>query len=172
MVFPVVNLWFANGHQPGVNSIIADQIVPEVASYKFVPLTYQIFSRLGSNVNTGGASGSAGGNCGDGSGGGRTSGGGGDFFASGGRSSGGGGRSSGGDPPSFQSVLKSLVLKLCCDHPHHTLPQLFALAHEGEVSGKGAAEFKSNMSRTRCEGRYRTTYALCAPNTTLTLPCF
>ena len=82
----------------------------------------------------------------DGPGGGRSSGGGGDFFA-------GGGRHSGGDPQSFQTVLKRLVLKLCCDHPHHTLPQLFALAHEGEVSGRGAEEFKGNMSRARCEGR-------------------
>ena len=104
IVFPVVNLWFANENHPDVNHILANVIIPSVASYKFVPLTYQIFSRLGSTVNVGGG---IGGN-------GRVIGGDGS----------GGGSASGGPPQSFQTVLKRLVLKLCGDHPHHTLPQV------------------------------------------------
>jgi hypothetical protein len=33
--------------------------------------------------------------------------------------------------PDFQYVLRRLVYRLCLDHPHHSLPLLFALAHEG-----------------------------------------
>ena len=33
-------------------------------------------------------------------------------------------------PPSFQQSLQMLVQRLCTDHPHHTLPLLFALANE------------------------------------------
>lgn len=30
----------------------------------------------------------------------------------------------------FNIALQKIVSLLCCEHPHHTLPLLFALAHE------------------------------------------
>ncbi len=122
-MFQVVNLWFANDCQADVNSLLEQEVVGKVASYKFVPLTYQIFSRLGGTSSTNSSSSSS-------------------------SSSGSGGCEA--ESLRFQEVLTRLMRQLCCDHPHHALPQLFALAHGGEVSGRSSEEFKANMSRERC----------------------
>jgi ataxia telangiectasia mutated family protein len=44
-----------------------------------------------------------------------------------------------------------MVLKLATEHPHHILPQLFALAHEREFSYDGAAHVKQNLSASRLD---------------------
>ena len=36
----------------------------------------------------------------------------------------------------FPSLLSKMVMKLCIEHPHHTLPQLFALAHERDIGAQ------------------------------------
>ena len=122
ITFQIINLWFTNAENADVNQLI-DDMVTTVASYKFVSLSYQIFSRLGSDISDNNTDNNT---------------------------------SHNGDNVNnntFQNVLKRLILKMCSDHPYHTLPQLFALCHEGEVGNdfKGAAEFKSNMSQSRCQ---------------------
>ncbi|CAM9772898.1 unnamed protein product, partial [Discosporangium mesarthrocarpum] len=66
----------------------------QVQCYKFIPLTYQISSRVGS-----------------------------------------------GDR-SFRNCLHGLVLRLCREHPHHSLLQLLALANGENVSGGGARQVR------------------------------
>ena len=59
-------------------------------------------------------------------------------------SSGSGGGSSSGSGSSrrlshtdiFPTLLSKMVMKLCIEHPHHTLPQLFALAHERDIGAQ------------------------------------
>ena len=89
-----------------------------VPSYKFIPLSYQIFSRLGNNKN--------------------------DNDKNSGSSSNNNNNNNNNsnnvavtqtsrnllELPSFQHILQTLVQRLCTDHPHHTLPLLFALANE------------------------------------------
>ena len=102
-VFQLVNLWFGNIQLQFVNDIIR-RIVTRDTSYKFIPLTYQIFSRLGSETSS-----------------------------------------------SFTTVLDEVIMKLCRDHPYHTLTQLFALVHENRV-GKctsSTQEKASPVSSTR-----------------------
>jgi len=89
--------------------VLLQSVVNHVASYKFVPLAYQIFSRLGAD------------------------------------------EADPHTPTGFQTVLKQLMVRMCREHPHHVLPQLFALAHGGDVSGRTAAEYRRNISRARCE---------------------
>jgi hypothetical protein len=115
IVFQVTNLWLSNCHDPEVNSIF-DDIAARISTYKLVPLTHQIFSRLGqSNLvnpvlsvsNSGIPSSSSSSNT--------------EIRVT-------------ERPPSqcnFVRVLNRVVLRMCNDHPHHTLPLLFALAHEG-----------------------------------------
>lgn len=62
-------------------------------SYKFIPLTYQISSRVGSA----------------------------------------------GDKR-FRACVERLILRLCLEHPHHSLLQLLALANGENVSGGGATQ--------------------------------
>jgi len=109
VVFQVVNLWFGNAAHAQVNDVLLQSVVNHVASYKFVPLAYQIFSRLGAD------------------------------------------EADPHPPTGFQTVLKQLMVRMCREHPHHVLPQLFALAHGGDVSGRTAAEYRRNISRARCE---------------------
>ena len=92
IVFPVINLWLNNYEVSDVN-IIINELRQTIPTYKLIPLTYQIFSRLGSSNNNN------------------------DVRA----------------PvlTDFQDVLRRLVVRLCAEHPHHTLPLLFALSHEG-----------------------------------------
>lgn len=68
---------------------------PQVPSYKFIPLTYQISSRVGS-----------------------------------------------ADDPRFRACVHRLILRLCLEHPHHSLLQLLALANGENVSGGGATQVK------------------------------
>jgi hypothetical protein len=53
---------------------------------------------------------------------------------------------------SFQKNLSNLVYKLCLDHPHHTLPQLFALKNEGQIGDKiSGKKFIFYMSISLCK---------------------
>eukprot|EP00644_Phytophthora_capsici_P016091 jgi/Phyca11/568269/estExt2_Genewise1.C_PHYCAscaffold_280195 len=75
-----------------------------VPSYKVVPLSYQIISRISSASGT------------------------------------------------FQTALRKLVMKLSEQHPHHTLIQLIALKNSGDVEGKGALQFRTNVGDAKAEG--------------------
>eukprot|EP00624_Nannochloropsis_granulata_P002745 evm.model.NODE_23824_length_21681_cov_83.114159.1 len=92
-IFRVVALWFepGNADNPAVNAEMA-QLVTEVPTYKFVPLIYQILSRLGSGT------------------------------------------------PEFSSAIETLVFRICREHPHHTLLQLFALRHGKRLNSAAARE--------------------------------
>ena len=52
LVFSFINLWLSNSSDPNINSIIYDSI-NKIPSYKFIPLTYQILSRLGNDDKEG-----------------------------------------------------------------------------------------------------------------------
>jgi len=202
-VFHLVQLWLSNSDNAQVNALI-DDALRRVPSYKFVPLSYQILSRLGGADDQDSAANSAQSQarlaeqlrefsqhhqlpqqqpssrsssrngdpalppplsrattlC--------------STFSAGGAAAGlmsveddsgpsagavGGGMGVGmgdGSLPfegDFQLVLCKMVIKLSTDHPHHILPQLFALAHERDFGGKydGAAHVKKNLSRSRWE---------------------
>ena len=123
IVFKVVNLWLNNFDDAKVNSAV-DELVESVSSFKFVPLTYQIFSRIGASGDS----------------------------PSGDKQPRSKKSTAATSSNDFQKVLLRLVEKLCRQHPHHTLPQLFALANEGSVATySGASQFKSNMSRDRID---------------------
>ena len=49
-VFKIVNLWFTNSHVDDVNNIMT-KLVTKSVSYKFIPLIYQIFSRIGMSAS-------------------------------------------------------------------------------------------------------------------------
>eukprot|EP00903_Cladosiphon_okamuranus_P016144 g14899.t1 len=102
-VFAVVSLWFNNQADPTVNEEM-EEITCTVPSYKFIPLTYQISSRVGS-----------------------------------------------ADDPRFQACVHRLILRLCREHPHHSLLQLLALANGENVSGGGATQFKQNVSTEKIQ---------------------
>ena len=86
-VIKFINLWLENtGDSILCNTI--DTLLRPVGSYKFVKLTYQLFSRLGDSSACEG----------------------------------------------FQRVLGELVYRMCSDHPHHTLWNLFSLAYADKVS--------------------------------------
>ena len=88
-VIKFINLWLENtGDSILCNTI--DTLLRPVGSYKFVKLTYQLFSRLGDSSACEG----------------------------------------------FQKVLGELVYRMCYDHPHHTLWNLFSLAYADKVSIK------------------------------------
>lgn len=111
VVFRVLSLWFSNQLNGEVNRVVQD-IIESVPSYKFVPLSYQIISRIDSNVAT----------------------------------------TLSRPSPKFQEILSILVLKLCQEHPHHALVQLIALKNSGDVEGKGALEFRTNVGDAKSEG--------------------
>jgi hypothetical protein len=128
-VFLIVHLWLSNWQSSSVNSAI-ETVVENVPSFKFVALTYQILSRMGSggesdqsvpvDVSSASSINSS-------------------RFVSG-RPPHGALSSSSTDrvqplQSDFQRVLNKLVLRLCTDHPFHTLPQLFALSQEGDLGG-------------------------------------
>lgn len=128
VVFKVINLWMTNSSKTLVNGSM-DMLIKQVPTFKFVPLTYQILSRLGSDspaappIDT-------------------------KALKKGSKAA-----VTALDPSvNFELVLSEFILRLCKDHPHHTLPQLFALANEGQL-GKytGAEAFKSNMSQRRLQ---------------------
>lgn len=74
----------------------------QVPSYKFIPLTYQISSRVGL-----------------------------------------------GDDGSFRAVVHKLILRLCREHPHHSLLQLLALANGEKVSGGGGTQARETGGKRR-----------------------
>ena len=110
-VFHLVNLWLSNHRNKRVNDLI-DQLVSGVhfASFKLVPLIYQIFSRIDVPSSAGGVAPSS--------------------SASASAAAVGGTGAGAVEEEEFQRVLRRTILKICSDHPHHALPQLFALAHE------------------------------------------
>ncbi|CAM9385384.1 unnamed protein product [Chrysoparadoxa australica] len=101
-VFKIISLWFDNVENEEVTRKMSD-IVESAPSYKFIPLSYQISSRIASGSKA------------------------------------------------FSELLDRLVRKLCKEHPHHVLPKLFALANGDKVSGKGAAQFKANVSTEKID---------------------
>lgn len=105
-VFKVLSLWFGNHSNAAVDTAMKT-VIGKVPSYKFVPLSYQIISRIGS----------------------------------------GGGAATTGEsaPGMYQDALSELVLKLCQQHPHHALIQLIALKNGGDVAGKNARAFRTNV---------------------------
>ena len=112
IIFEVVNLWLNNCGIKELNAEF-DEVMSVIPSYKLIPLTYQIFSRLGNNNNDdGGNNNDIHNNISDCDARTMTS-------------------KSVLTPPDFKDILNRLVRRLCMDHPHHTLPLLFALAHEG-----------------------------------------
>lgn len=133
-VFQVVNLWFgctgSLGDEENTNAIIAkihvlmNKIIQNAPSFKFIPLAYQIFSRLGQVLNTSNTS----------------------------------GKISQESNDAFMRTLSALAFKLCCDHPYHTLPKLFALIHEeqdlvpGEKSSSRVQCAKHILVMLRCYG--------------------
>lgn len=114
VVFRLLSLWFSNQLKSDTNRVM-QEVISEVPSYKFVPLSYQIMSRIGS------------------------------------ASSGSLSRSRADASSTFQRVLRTLVLKLCEEHPHHALVQLIALKNSGDVEGKGALEFRTNVGDAKAE---------------------
>ena len=120
IVFRVINLWLSNSKEDDVNRIMA-LIVDSTPSFKFIPLTYQVMSRLGScdAPNTRNL------------------------------------RTLSSQPEErvdHESVVARLIFKVCLEHPHHVLPQLYAISHE-EIVGdySGAAQYKSNISLARVQ---------------------
>ena len=119
ITFQVVHLWLNHSDVPEVNKLVYE-LSNKMASYKLVPLTHQIFSRLGSSSN---ATNSTASNSNDTNPShtphtphttpttsvDRT-------------------------PSDFQYVLRHIVFRMCEDHPHHTLSLLFALQHQGPRS--------------------------------------
>lgn len=127
-VFKVISLWFENDQIQSVQKLISRLIKREI-SYKFIPLTYQLFSRIGVEDEAKPSFASA--------------------FDSDGTES----KGSRAQGHSFQSILRKLVLQMCSDHPYHTLQQLFALANEEMVGNYvGAAQYKSNICKNRISG--------------------
>jgi ataxia telangiectasia mutated family protein len=51
----------------------------------------------------------------------------------------------------FKSLMQSLVLKLCCDHPYHCLPQLFATVNKDETGAGSLAVFQAKLDITRVQ---------------------
>lgn len=109
-VFSIVNMWLNNCSKFEVNDIMST-IIDRIPSYKFVSLTYQILSRLGSSP-----SGSA------------------SIPSSSNSAKLGQSAATIGD--GFSGLLSKMIMKLCSEHPHHTLPQLFALAHERDIGAQ------------------------------------
>ncbi|KAG3032424.1 Serine-protein kinase [Phytophthora cactorum] len=106
MVFRVLSLWFNNQRKADINRVFIEEIIDMVPSYKLVPLSYQIISRISSSSDAG----------------------------------------------TFQTALRKLVMKLSVQHPHHTLVQLISLKNSGDVEGKGALQFRTNVGDAKAEG--------------------
>ena len=121
IVFRLVGLWLGNSDKPEANEAMGAILndANGISSHFFVPLTYQILSRLGASanepVNTPSSSASL--------------------------------SSSSSQNGAFDEVLKRLVLMICKDHPYHTLPQLFALINV--TAGLSSQVVKGNISMTR-----------------------
>lgn len=134
VVFRLVGYWLSNASVRRVNEKLSTSLFDRVATYKMVPLQYQIFSRLGmaavstlssANATSGPAASATG--------------------------------AASGDDSFFQETLRVLVTRMCQEHPHHTLPQLFALVHENTVD---STAFRANMSSSRVNAAYRVVHTL------------
>jgi serine-protein kinase ATM len=101
-VFRVVSLWLSNSSKDNVNNIMLE-LVQRVPSYKFLPLTYQIMSRVGSGT------------------------------------------------VSFRSALGALIVKMCTEHPYHSLMQLFAMANSSKkcISSDTAASSSGSARQSK-----------------------
>jgi hypothetical protein len=53
MVFRVLSLWFNNQRKADINRVVIEDVIEAVPSYKFVPLSYQIISRVSSSTELG-----------------------------------------------------------------------------------------------------------------------
>lgn len=102
-VYRLISLWFgnsdrtANSRSETANGVMGVMLA-EVPSFRFVPLAYQIFSRIASGTED------------------------------------------------FQHILKSLVHKMCAEHPYHCIVQLMALSNGDEVgTQQGANMYKENV---------------------------
>jgi hypothetical protein len=104
-VLQLTNLWLSNCDKEEVNKLLLEEF-EFVPSFKFVPVIYQLFSRLGDTSNT----------------------------------------------SVFQETLGKLLVRICRDHPHHSLLTLFALANATKVDLTG---MKSNLSQGRCSAAER-----------------
>ncbi|GAB9466866.1 Phosphatidylinositol kinase [Globisporangium polare] len=51
VVFRLLSLWFTNQSKAGTNKVV-QEVIDAVPSYKFVPLSYQIISRIGSTASS------------------------------------------------------------------------------------------------------------------------
>jgi ataxia telangiectasia mutated family protein len=138
-VFRLLSLWFNNSSIEQVNQTMFDHasnegLITQVPSHKFVPLIYQIASRLGTSAASSDA---------------------------GSRSAtpvdGGGSRSSTpvvqivSDHIGFQRALRKLLGRLAAEHPHHSIPQLLAFKNGEKVSGRGAEDYKLNVGDDKIE---------------------
>lgn len=59
VVFRLLSLWFSNQSKTGTNKVV-QEVIDVVPSYKFVPLSYQIISRIGSSSSSSSSSSSRG----------------------------------------------------------------------------------------------------------------
>ncbi|CAI5703841.1 unnamed protein product [Peronospora effusa] len=50
MVFRMFSLWFNNQHKADINRVVIEEIIAVVPSFNFVPLSYQIISRISSST--------------------------------------------------------------------------------------------------------------------------
>ena len=105
VVVELVDLWLSNWDHQDVNSLLQN-LLTNIPSFKFVSLTYQIFSRLENNNSNDHAT------------------------------------------ILFQRVLTQLIYRMCCEHPHQTVWQLFSLANADLVD---SSIYKSNISTSRCD---------------------
>jgi len=107
-VYRLISLWFGNCSQSDRSKTVHDvtnMYIRNIPSFRFVPLAYQIFSRIASG------------------------------------------------PEEFQDTLKSLVSRMCQDHPYHCIIQLIALSN-GEKAGsaRGSEDYLENVDadKVRC----------------------
>lgn len=112
-MFRMVSLWFRSVDEmidiDEVNRIMmkAAKMIP---SYLFVPLTYQLFSRIGQPSD---------------------------------------------GKESFRKALRSIILKICIEHPYHGIVQLITLANGSKVgkgvSGRQSTTFLENLGDAKIE---------------------
>jgi len=113
-VFQLVSLWFKNCQRMETKDIVNELLqsnLPQIPSYRFVPLTYQLFSRIDEVQEE--------------------------------------------DNNGFQSTLRDMVLKICCDHPYHGIVQLLALSNGKRVgdgvNGRHANAYLENVGTTKVD---------------------
>lgn len=113
-VFQLLSLWFKNCQRKETQDIVNDLLksnLSQIPSYRLVPLTYQLFSRI-DEIPEDGDSG-------------------------------------------FQDILRDVVLKICSDHPYHSIVQILALSNGqrigGGVNGRHANAYLENVGTTKVD---------------------